>query len=363
MHASWIAVNPIQGCPNNCRYCFMKRYQASCVVPEVVIEYKKVIPMLLMSKYYLPDTPLCLFPGTDIMATSSNVEYLIELIREIKDSEIHNPIVLVTKCFIPDEVIHTLKKLQDSGREIVVYLSYSGLPAFIEPKIDIEKIRNNFVRLHENSIKTIHYFRPIVPQNSTMETMNDIIAFTKKYAIASVVTGLKVYNDGMNNLDFWKELYEVENAESYECIWPTGALEIIKEVAKKYCYPIFQSNSCALAMALGETDRYGYLNSDVCRNFNNCPDDMRSRCRIENVSSLELITDKVSQALVRLGLEQSEYVIDPICKVVHIRQKKLNNQDICYISRVCRCHIELHGEKENAVYWNSGISNSPQIIL
>jgi tRNA A37 methylthiotransferase MiaB len=51
-HATWIAVNPIQGCPAACAYCFLHERRQAAVRPEIVASPVETVELLLKSQYY-----------------------------------------------------------------------------------------------------------------------------------------------------------------------------------------------------------------------------------------------------------------------------------------------------------------------
>ena len=123
MHASWLTVNAIQGCVNNCSYCYMKRFQATNLIPKRIMPHTDVIPYIKESRYYSPDIPICLFSGTDIMATKDNQEYLCQLLDEFERDTMTNPIILITKCKIPNEILRRIASI-NKKQHVIMYLSY-----------------------------------------------------------------------------------------------------------------------------------------------------------------------------------------------------------------------------------------------
>lgn len=81
-HASWIAVNPIQGCPKQCAYCFLNDRGQTSVRPEQLATPTDTEAMLRMSPFYSPDRPVALFTWTDVMAVADSRAYLAELLAE-----------------------------------------------------------------------------------------------------------------------------------------------------------------------------------------------------------------------------------------------------------------------------------------
>ena len=106
MHATWLAVNSVIGCTNGCKYCFLQSTNKNIAKPDIIKSASEAIDDLVKSKYYLADIPVCLLPNTDAFLNESNMKYLKDLLNEINLRKIFNPIVLITKKFIPDEFIN-----------------------------------------------------------------------------------------------------------------------------------------------------------------------------------------------------------------------------------------------------------------
>lgn len=278
-HASWIVVNPVQGCPNACQYCFMEEYNATRIKPKELVSPDEVLDMLMTYEYYLEDIPVCLFSTTDIFSCTNNIEYLAKLLQCFKDARILNPIILITKCYIPTTIIDQIADIISCGQKIIVYLSYSGLSSEIERGINHQKLRENFCNLYDAHIPIVHYFRPILPQNSSEAKIDEILSFVSQYCDVSVVTGLKCVDKCMDNYAFWPEVQQKADAGEYECIWPLGSRDRLIESAKKYNHYLYETNSCALAHILCEHDKYGFFEGRSCLNFNVCGEEQKQRCQ------------------------------------------------------------------------------------
>ena len=227
LHASWIAVNPIQGCPNNCKYCFLNGLNLTNVKPKILTTPNETVKMLMNSVYYYRNIPICIGTETDIFATPANIKYATELLEEIDRNNIMNLKVFITKCWIPDSFIETIKKLENKGHKFLFFISYSGLDNDIEKGINKENIKQNFIRLNRFNIPIVHYWRPFLSQNSEKEKILEVYNFVKDYAKCSVAIGLKVKESYKNNLCFWSELEKVEETVCAESIWPKDAYKAI----------------------------------------------------------------------------------------------------------------------------------------
>ena len=117
------------------------------------------------------------------------------MLEILAKNKISNPIILITKCLIPNEFVEFLSDLIKDGMNIVVYLSLSGLSKFYEPNINHANIKINFCNLASKGIKIIHYYRPFIPENSDAKSITDILDFVSQYTNVSVITGLKLKSD------------------------------------------------------------------------------------------------------------------------------------------------------------------------
>lgn len=355
-HAAWLVANPIQGCPNNCKYCFLQSVNGTKIKPVVLRTPAETIKEIISSPLYVSNVPLCFFSQTDIFATKDTVQFLDSLIDKLLKSEIYNPLIFITKCKIPDNIINRLKELQLSGRTIIVYLSYSGLDSSIERGIKKNIIQQNFRKLHENGIPIIHYFRPIIPQNGTYEKIDEVVEFVSKYAKASVVAGLKVEEAYIKNLDFWKEITEDKESIYAECVWPSNSKLYLKQIAEKYNYPIYETNSCALSYVLDSNERYGFFNSKMCKLFNFCPIDRRIKCRSS------YIEPDITSIKTRLGflLQKLHKTGDFQCSIeegiLYIDGIGLTVEETCFLSGELNIRVDSI-LKRQGFYWNTSVNN------
>lgn len=359
-HAAWLVANPIQGCPNNCKYCFLQSVNGTKIKPNILCSPEETIKEITSSSFYISDIPLCLFSQTDIFSTKQNIQFLDLLIDKLLVSEIYNPLVLITKCKIPEDIINRLIELRSSGRQVVVYLSYSGIDTSIEQGINVEVIRENFQILHNNRIPVIHYFRPIIPQNGTFEKIDEIIDYVSKYARASVVAGLKIERSYIKNLDFWQEIALDNEIEYAECVWPTNSKDYLKQIAAKYNYPIYETNSCALSYVLGSDERYGFYDTKMCKTFNHCPIERHKKCKKDHITpDISSITTKLSTLLQKIH-KPGEFQCSIEKGILFIQGIELTIEETCFLSG--ELHIRVDSTlKKQGFYWNTSISDTEGI--
>ena len=358
-HASWLALNPIHGCPFSCKYCLMSGIGNTARKPVVLCSPKEAVKQLIDYNSYIPTIPLCLFSSTDAFATPSNIEYAKKLITELLKHNIKNPIVLITKCHIPDDFIEFIDHVEKEGIQVVFLLSYSGLDSTIERGVNHQKIRENFIRLKAKNKKVIHYWRPFIPQNSSDEKINDVLNFVKKYACASIAIGLKVQDNFADNLDFWPEIIkEKERAINSEATWTKNAYEKIYN--KKYSeYKVFRSTSCAIAYCLGIPDYNCYFDTEICK-LNNCSNEQIEMCRKKHNKNSENLNNTIKEYLNKINKDLS-YTIDEGKKEITFNGI-LSTTEIVSLKYLTGYNI-LGERDQNDYYWNTGHYEGGNFII
>lgn len=367
VHATWMAFNPIQGCPKSCRYCFLNGIGMTKTKPIILASEEVAVNLLLNSPYYTPTFPICFFSQTDAFSTPDNINYVKNVLQILHEKNIKNPRIFITKCEIPIDFIELCECYEKYGEEFIFYLSYSGLEKDIEIGVDKEKIKQNFINLYKHNQKIIHYWRPLLPQNSRPELINEMIEFVRQYAIASVIVGLKVQSNIIDNFIFWPELMdnreEALNAEcvwfkdSYKMIWGKGDFDLFKG------YPVYQCNSCALALALKKVDRNAFYNSEYCLNINKCPEEQRKRCKnfYINIDSTKIKQDIINY-FKKVNYDMDNLEIKLKNKTVYINGIELKQSDITYLTQLTHLKI-ITTKKADDYYWNSSLSNNKPLII
>lgn len=366
LHATWLVINGIQGCPNRCKYCFLNGVDLTGKKPLELVAPKKAVELLLNSQYYNADIPVCIGTQTDLFATPKNIKYAIDLLEEIKIKRIKNPIVFITKCLIPNMFIEKIKELKKYNK-IIFFLSYSGLENNIEKGINKENIKKNFVNLYNNDIDIIHYWRPFIPQNSNKEKILEVYNYVKKYSKASVAIGLKVQDSFIDKIDFWEEISDIPKITETESIWSKKGYDYIwgdKSIIDKD-YPIYQTTSCALAYVLRRCDRNAFFNREVCKNINHCPQIQRDICKnhlkkekIDKEYVLKLILKLKSN----LDISNIKIKIDDRDNVIQIEGIELSMKEFAYLTQVTCYRIRAKKDK-NDYYWNTSVNDSELILV
>ena len=277
-HASWLALNNVVGCPNNCVYCFLTSKASK---PRIICEPKIAVESLFKSNIYKKETPICLMPNTDAFATPPNKEQLFSVCDELKKHNITNLVTVITKREITENDCSHISDLRNQGLNICVYVSYSGLEKNYEKGIrkngQIEAV-TSIKNLKKHNIPCIHYWRPLLPQNTNKKTLIKVLNTVKDYCIASCMTGLKLYNH-MSCQNYWPEAQALfDKGINPECFVPKNSFDNIIELAAAANYSVFVDNVCILAGLQKMPCTYGLYKSERCNNYDMCSPEQREIC-------------------------------------------------------------------------------------
>jgi len=363
MHSSWLAVNSVVGCTNGCKYCLFQANGTNNVEPKILGTPKEAIEQLLDYKYYDESLPVCLLPGTDVFLNQSNIDYLEELLDTIEEYKVSNNLVLVTKCFIHDNIIEKLKEM-NKDREVVVYLSYSGLPQELEPNVNKHDIEENFRRLSESGIKIVHYFRPFLPQNSSKEKLQETLDFVSKYTDVSSIMGLKLIRTFVKQVsDIWPDIKgREEELLKADAIWPEDVWNYFYD-NYSHRQRLFQTNTCALNTKLGKPSTQ-YYGSEECLNYNICSEKQRELCKSckRKLNKIEII-NALNKYLEKLGYEQNyDYSFDENNGLA-LKNIELSISDLSYLSFMLGIKVHLTESKPFDEIYNSALNGAKPYVL
>lgn len=361
-HASWLAVNPIQGCPKSCDYCFLKERGQTRVQPVQLHCPAETVRLLLDSDLYGPDRAIALFTWTDVMAVKASRDYLTALLAEFAAVGLPNAVVLITKCRIPADTIEAIRTARTAGLRVIVYLSYSGLDTDIEVGVRHDQIRENFPALHAARIPIVHYWRPAFPSSATTEIMTKVLDTAARYAVCTMATGLKVEPEALDRLAVhWPELATTPGVTDAECVYPEPFWEFIHHTTNRHpSHPVFHTNACALAYVLGEADRFGIYGGRVCTQRNHCPKPQRAVCAAAADIALPS-PDVISTVLERRGLAGVGFEMTGGRRELRI-DAAVPNRVVSALTQDLGVRVVVAGQGSD-VYWSSGTSGAQPLII
>ncbi|MGH3988904.1 MAG: hypothetical protein ACRDTZ_16585 [Pseudonocardiaceae bacterium] len=362
-HATWVAVNPIQGCPKACSYCFLNERGQTAVRPEQLSSPAETVDLLTASPYYGPDRPVALYTWTDVMALPSSRVHLAELLALLADRQTPNPVVLITKCLIPDDALDAVATARRAGLRVIVYVSYSGLGPDVERGIRHEELKTNFPRLGQAGVPVVHYWRPAFPESATTRTMRAVLDWVASYARCTVAAGLKVESAAVSRLAaLWPELGTTPGVTAAEGVYPRPFWEFIHATRRRHpTYPVFHTNSCALAYVLSQPDRFGVFGGEVCRVRNHCPDAQRHRCATAALRRVALTDATVRAALHRRGHSDARFTLDHARREVVI-DASLSTSTAAALTQDLDARIRVM-RHDSDPYWSSGTAGALPLII
>lgn len=362
-HATWIALNPVQGCPKRCTYCFLNERGQTAVPPSHLVSAVESVELLLNSSFYAPRRPVALYTWTDVMALPDSRRHLAELLEELARRKAPNPIILITKCHVPDDTLATIVTARKRGLTVVVYLSYSGLGRDIERGIRHEALAENFPRLAEAGIPIVHYWRPAFPDSADPDTMRRVLDHAARYARCTIAAGLKVEKDALTRLaQVWPELAAMPEVTEAEGVYPRAFWEFIHRTWQSNPdYPAFHTNSCALAFVLDQPDSFGVFGSQVCRVRNHCPIAQRERCTVDDAQRAKLTTDTIDAALARRGLSWAPYTVVGGNRELVI-DATLDTSLAAALTQDLGVRVRVR-RNDADVYWSSGTAGATPVVL
>ncbi len=358
VHATWLVLNPIQGCPKKCKYCFLNERNLNRTHPTILMSPEEAVKTLLKSKFYTDDVPVCLISQSDAFSTRENIEYLMQLINILMQKKVKNPIVFITKCRIPEYFISFIDSYEKENHKFIFFLSYSGLDDKIEMGVNKRIIEENFKVLKRYNKKIIHYWRPFIKENSTKEIIDNVYNYVKKYCIASVAIGLKTTEDIINNIN-WDELkINNEKALKSDNDWNKKAFDYVwNDLKNRDDYPIFQTTSCALSYALNEADRKFFYKTDICINYNKCPQNQRNRCKMKYEKYVIPEKKDIIKYLKKLNKEIGVDKIEIKNNIIYLHNIRLSFNELSYLTDRLKTKIIVKKNKDD-YYWNTSINNS-----
>jgi DNA repair photolyase len=362
-HASWIAVNPVQGCPKRCEYCFLHERSQAGVAPVQVATPAEAAEMLLASPFYGPERAVALFTWTDVMAVASSRAYLADLMGRLAAAALPNPVVLITKCRIPGDLVEAITRARESGLRVVVYLSYSGLDSAIEVGIRHDQLVGNFPVLSAAGIPVVHYWRPAFPASAVTETMSRVLDLAARYAACTMAAGLKVEAGALGRLSrHWPELAGTPGVTEAECVYPAAFWEFIHQAGDLHPgYPVFHVNSCALAYVLRQADRFGVYGSHACVSRNSCPDSQRAICARALRAAPPVTPQRIAAALAGRGLEGAGYAFDTGTRRLTV-SAVLPNAVASALTQDLGVRVASAGQGDDS-YWSSGTSGAQPLVI
>lgn len=290
---SSISISSYTGCSIGCKYCILSSLSNHNVIDKLYDEQELIIN-LLKHKYFVRNfTPITINNRTDPFLTPIIKKSTFKLLDYLEKENIKNPIILITKGYLNDDDINTLKKYKSN---IFVFYTYSGISELLEnrvKKLQIETIK----KLSElNNIKLIHYWRPVIEGiNTSDEVISEVSELAVKYFHASVVSGIRINS-------YLKKVFETEKLDilfqpnsEHKIIYDDTYEKIYNKLKElNDDYKCFKKTSCCICSFNKEQDYNVNFYDDKkcsirCSNYNIC----HSK-KIVSVSNVKKLLDNIN---------------------------------------------------------------------
>ena len=315
--------------------------------PEQMISPKECVENLLAYPLYVRGRmPLAIGNETD-MLHALNVDYLVDLLTEMSAIGIDNPIILITKAPLSDRILQRICAI--AGLRIVFFLSYSGLSWRFEPNFTDKQLRANFSVVKAHGFPVVHYWRPLLPENTSVGAIREMLSFASSIADATVFIGLKLHpeltrviiQDGVvfvpsPMLDQVGEWIESET------------IERIYFEARQICpiYPLYRHASCALAKVLGGPNYTATVyRLDICPP-SQCPVTQRPICGAARRIPSEA---EIAQTLSVLRRDIS-FVRHPNMVLI---KGEVSQEEFAFLLHNLNCPLEVKAIKMQNLYHGS----------
>lgn len=289
----WLCINPIMGCPLNCKYCILSNRDFGPVETKSTAE--GAVRLLLNNKYFVADiTPITVHNYSDPFLKQTRTTTL-DVLEILDNAGLRNPVSVITKCEIKDPDVTRLTSLKNI--KLFVFVSLSGLSKNIEPAPDIWKLKT-MERIAATSIPLVHYWRPLMRgYNTDTKTLLQVISLASKFTSISVTSGLKLSAPVQASLE---SIIDIPDEEWHpDCkVVRSSVFDEIRNIAEDVCpdHIFFRKTSCAVSYVLGESDYNGNIVNATEYGCKKCPN--YTRCSQHNVSEgdVRLTTDRFGVA-------------------------------------------------------------------
>lgn len=268
-HETWVSLDPIQGCPAACSYCYLGPLHQTRQRPQALIEPAALYDSLLASPYLDKrrlsaaggQYPICIGNYTDMCMTPANRAYLLAVLDEHQRRLPNQPLCVITKAVLGADF---LAAVAARGVRVVFFISLAflaphyeqGAPPYPQRLVNFERIA------HHPTLRAVHFWRPITPLSApTPDAIpRQLETLIEHGASLSVVTGLK-YGDSLaaafqhddHPLQAYFNQHQRHTSLTHEIFDPTLKRAVL-DAARLWDYPIYFHTSCALSYLWGQPD-------------------------------------------------------------------------------------------------------------
>ncbi len=232
-----LLINPYNGCSVGCFFCYTRGFPGNFRLwhDRGLITVSKDFPLKIARQLDSIRVASCgyLSPVTDpFQELEKHYRYSEKIVEIFVRRNI--PIEVVTKCWIPDRVIHLLSLQPDSFAQVSILTLEEGKRKLLSPGgADTTSLLKNMERLKEADIYTVARIDPVIPfVTDHREELLSLIRELKKRGASHVVTS--VLDIPLNIQDFfWKNIRR---------FWGKGVEKKMKELYQEKLGPYLHAD-------------------------------------------------------------------------------------------------------------------------
>lgn len=272
---SCINMNTDFNCRNNCVYCFGKNWKDRHMTfePEDMVK-------LLPDSYIT--TPIGINNSASDPFQPKSIEKTFKLLSLLENKA--KTIMLITKEFLNQS---TIKRLEEFKNQIIIFVSYSGLPAEYEKLIDDRRLET-LQALQKSSLSTVLYARPLIARVNDF----DKIIEASQYVDYIVWSSVRVDHNNQHELlppSTGENLHKSHKRISNE------DLLYIEEKLSQCHVRFFRKTSCVISYINKESDYNAHWISPDLYGCNFCDPSQKQLCLLKKE-----ITPKFSEEIKNL---------------------------------------------------------------
>lgn len=316
------SLDPFRGCPARCAYCTVagaardieiipaqdgRREQVLLpTIPEQLFSGEELVQALIRHPAFIKDkSVISIGTGSTEAFLPQVEEHTWRIMRAFLEGGYKNPFWIVTKMSIPDRLADAWCKrftlLKNNGIEVVISVTYSGAPTWLEP-FQGDRFRN-IELMKRCGVRISHHLRPIIlGVNDSEDCMR--MALDASIGLAEVIcvgglrrdAGVEIAWQNVYNLD--PSLLPPRSIRQKEL--PDGYLERVQAYiySKKLGIPVVTRSSEAIAhlLTIPEYNLYKYRpDDDEC--FLYVPVEIQELIQLRHGKSLIEIIDQTANEI------------------------------------------------------------------
>jgi DNA repair photolyase len=348
---SWIAVNPSFGCVWDCAYCIQQKdrffnQEAQKRVSKAKFngrEYspEDVVSELMVNPRVTSESPLVFYNFSDPFLPQNTAD-LVRTLKEMDSRKFTNPLGLITRTYVGDEVLDDLASL-DNLRKVVL-VSYAG---YNDKRIESapNKKRVTLIRkLREREIPVLLYLRPVVQEWTEEDQFLRLRDEVGEFLSGVIMSGLRLTPEIIAKIE--ERGLEVPSVPNHTNKFLPKDLQQEIEGIFRGVTPVYRYTSCGISATLDVPDYNDHLGffrkvenlETICDCKLPCKEGQVKKC----LNRKKPEEKRVRALLNRIGLSDMGFEIKE-SGVIFV-ERPISNEDRTFIRHNTSCHVDFKGK-------------------